>query len=73
MSLLTTITDRAERSFSVPRYRVDFVKKWIPHWFATAEQCKAEAEAEGLVKTAEEIQRIIDEQRLLTPEINQSH
>lgn len=63
MSLYSEITNRATDTFDVPGTDPEFMRKWVPHWFATAEKFKADAIAEGLVETAAAVQRIIDEQR----------
>jgi len=67
MSLYDEILRRADSTFDVPATDPTFLKKWVPHWFAIAEEFKAEAEAEGLTETAASIQSIIDEQRRTVP------
>ena len=60
--LYENINREAEQTFGEKITRETY-RKWVNHWFATAEARKDKLEDEGLVETANYLQNIIDEQR----------
>lgn len=61
-TILSSITDRAEKSFGKPITKENF-GEWVKHWFVVAEQWRDELINEGLVETPETIDRHVAEQK----------
>jgi len=70
-TLISTITDRAKKSFTGDFNKSEDYEAWVRHWFKTAEAFRDELNQEGLVSTVAKVDEIIRDEKKISKYIPQ--